>query len=193
MWLGEIANVLATDTESDDAAEQALDGCRPADESDDAQGWVALGKPGELAGLALLKCLRAAHRWFAPFLDLPEVGDGTGACAQGRDEVVGGGYGVSDGVVDPGGTGGRHGVGGVTDAEQAGFVPAAEPIGAYRQQLDLVPVGQSIQVTSEKGGGDRGPGAEGVQAIGPHPRKSAFGQAGLNLHRVGRCRKSTNP
>ena len=67
---------------------------------------------------------------------------GLEALAKRRDEQVGGGDGILDGEVDADAADGRHGVGGVADAEQAGAMPAAEVIDLDGERLELRPVSE---------------------------------------------------
>lgn len=116
--VGEVGavDVFATETEAHNAAQEAFDQWRVADEPYELDGWVVLGKASELACLLSLQCLCDPYRWFASSLHALEVGEGDGARAQWYCEVIGRGDGVGDGVVHPGGSGRRHSVGGVADA-----------------------------------------------------------------------------
>ncbi|BAS14099.1 hypothetical protein AHiyo8_24020 [Arthrobacter sp. Hiyo8] len=94
-------DVFATETEAHNAAQEAFDQWRVADEPYELDGWVVLGKASELACLLSLQCLCDPYRWFASSLHALEVGDGDGARAQWYCEVIGRGDGVGDGVVHP--------------------------------------------------------------------------------------------
>ncbi len=81
-------------------------------------------------------------------------------------EDAGGGHGVLNGEVDADAADGRHGVGGVADAEQAGAVPACEAVDLNGEEFDLVPGGDLVDAVGEEGDeADEGV-AEGGEAGG---------------------------
>ena len=68
----------------------------------------------------------------AVVLDAGEVVGCGGVGEEGFGEDVGGGYGVLQGDVDADAADGGHGVGGVSDAEQAGGGPLLEAVDSGR-------------------------------------------------------------
>ena len=80
-----------------------------------------------------LEGLGDAGREFATVLYVSEgeFGDDIGGESRGKD--TGGGDGVLNRKVDADASDGRHGVGGVSDAEQAGDVPAFEVVDLDRK------------------------------------------------------------
>ena len=61
-----------------------------------------------------------------------------------RDEEIRGGDGILNGEVDADAADGRHGVSGVSDAEQARGVPATEVIDLDGERLELGEVGELV-------------------------------------------------
>ncbi|MCU1225786.1 MAG: hypothetical protein JWQ42_3879 [Edaphobacter sp.] len=91
-----------------------------------------------------LECLRDAGGEFAAVLDVAqsELGDDAGGERGGED--AGCGYSVLDGEVDTDAADRGHGVSGVSDAEEAGTVPAGEAIDLDGEELELAPVGDLV-------------------------------------------------
>ena len=136
-------------------------------EESEEQGWFDGGGVAEGADEQVvdddLKGLGDACGEFAAALDVGEGELGDDAGLEGGGEDAGGGDGVLNGEVDADAADGRHGVGGVADAEQAGAVPAGEAVDLDGEKLDLVPVGDLVDAVGEEGDeADEGV-AEGVR------------------------------
>ena len=123
-----MVNVFGPEAHADDAAGELLEA---GDAGEDAERERSIEGPGivqdavdDLVG-AGLQALRAQDGGLALGLNRVEMVAGEGAGAEWISEEVGGGDGVLDREVDADAADGRHGVGGVADAEEAGAVPAA--------------------------------------------------------------------
>ncbi len=134
--------VLGLEADADEAAGELLEA---GDAGEDAQGEWGLHGALVVEGLVRdavsddLDALSAADGFDAALLDPLEVVVGEGVGAERVGEDVGGCDGVLQGDVDADAADGRHGVGGVSDAEQAGEPPAVEVIDLYGEELDLRP------------------------------------------------------
>jgi len=87
-----------------------------------------------------LERLRDAHGQLSPPLDAREVADLDVSASERRPEEIGGFDRVLDSNIDTHARHRRHGVCRVTDAQQPWPVPPSQPVGAYAQQFDLVPI-----------------------------------------------------
>ena len=112
-----------------------------------------------------LDALGAADGLDAVLLDPLEVVVGEGVGAERVGEDVGGGDGVLQGDVDADAADGRHGVGGVADAEQAGEPPALEVIDLDGEELDFVPGVELGGAAGEEGRELFEAGAEVFEAV----------------------------
>lgn len=104
-----------------------------------------------------LHALRDPCRKFAAALDFREIGGPDGASAKGLSRHVCCRDSILDGKVDPHTGHGRHRVRGISDAHQAGPIPAAQPIDADCQQLHIVPVASGINLMDRDAQPNQGP------------------------------------
>jgi len=98
-------------------------------------------------------------------------GDG----GQGGDENICGGDGVLNGEIDADAADGRHGVGGVADAEQAAAGPVAQAIDGDGEQLDVTPIFQLGGAALQEGSDGLEVAAKGGQAIFLDGSETVFG------------------
>ncbi len=111
----------------------------------------------------------------AVVLDAGEVVGCSGSGEEGFGEDVGGGYGVLQRDVDADAADGGHGVGGVSDAEQAGRGPLLEAVDFYGEELDFVPGVEGGGAAGEEGDDALDALLEGVEAGGLDGGEGAFG------------------
>ena len=103
------------------------------------EGAVAVEDGVEQAVGEELHFLGFAHGRFTIVLNGAEIVDGGTAGEKALGEDVGGGDCVLQGDVDADAADGGHGVGGVSDAEEAGGAPLAEAVDLDGEELDFVP------------------------------------------------------
>jgi hypothetical protein len=86
--------------------------------------------------------LRNPHRKLTAALDLFEMPRTEGAFAHWSRQNISSRDSVLDGQIDPHTAHGRHGMGRVSNAQQAGAIPPPQPVDPHRQQLHIVPAVQ---------------------------------------------------
>src|SRR5262249_54927733 len=89
------------------------------------------------------QCLHASRdprRKRAAALYLGEIADADGAVAKGFCQYISGRDRILDGKIDPDTAHRRHGVGRISDAQQAGAIPVPQSIDSDGQELHIVPV-----------------------------------------------------
>src|ERR1700686_2050007 len=102
-------------------------------------------------------------------------GFGGGTGGQNGDENICGGDGVLNGEIDADAADGRHGVGGVADAEEAAAGPVAQAIDGYGEKFDVGPIFQAGGAALEERGDGFEVAAKSEQAIFLDGGESAFG------------------
>jgi hypothetical protein len=109
------------------------------------------------------------------------IGEGVGEERLGQD--VGCGDRVLEGYVDADAADGRHGVGGIADAEEAGGPPFFKMVDLDGEELDLVPGIEMGGTSAEEGGELLDAGAEGFEAALLDDVEVVFGDdvAGLKV------------
>ena len=91
-----------------------------------------------------LEALRDEGGEFAATLNVGERESGNESGFERRREGACSGYGILNGEVDADTANGRHGVGRVADAEQAGAVPAGESVDLDGEKFQLIPTGDLV-------------------------------------------------
>src|ERR1700692_614667 len=103
------------------------------------------------------------------------MGIGGGSGGQKGNENICGGDGVLNGEIDADAADGRHGVGGVADAEESAAGPVAQAVDGDGEQLDVAPVFQLGGAAFKEGGDGFEVVAKSGQAIFLDGYESAFG------------------
>jgi hypothetical protein len=147
-------DVLGLEAHADEASGEVFEAW---DAGGDAEGerrrdWAGvLEGAGEDAVSEDLHALGVADGALAVVLDASQIVHGGAVAEQGFREDVGGGDCILEGDVDAYAADGRHGMGCVADAEQAGRAPVLKVVDLDGEEFDLVPGVDLGGAASEEG------------------------------------------
>lgn len=136
-------DVFGTEADADDASRDAPQDGKTGDQFGEERHFHFLTAFEDLGEKGVLhEDLEALDYFgwpFAPRLDPGEGLFGDGLSEKRGGKEIGRGDGVLDGEIDADTAHGRHGMGGIADAKEAGQVPAFEAVHLDGQEFDFIP------------------------------------------------------